>query len=325
MGLPHISAITYQLKKSNFERFTAIGLQKTQCYDDLITDSAAGGTAMATGRKTFRNAIGVDHDTVPVHSILYYAEKNRLKTGVVTNSSIVHATPASFYAHQPFRALTEFIAADLNESNIDFLIGGGKKFFDERRSDGTSLIPSLLQNGYDLFDHESFELYNLPIGSKKKILYFSSDGEPSLPKIGQDYLSIASKKALSYLNKNNLTGFFLVIEGAQIDWAGHGRDEEAMMVRMNYFDQLLKELIRFVKEDGETLLVVTADHSTGELGFSPNSRVDNFEAIFNHNDHTASMVPVFAMGPGAELFKGIYENTELFFKMMKIMKWEEEL
>ena len=325
MGLPHISTRVYNKRKSAFELFRDIGFQKTHCFDNLITDSAAGGTAMATGHKSFRNAIGVDADTNSVNSILYHAHQNHLKTGIVTNSSIVHATPASFFAHQPFRALSEPIAKDLVDANIDFIIGGGQKFFDKRRTDRMSLLPALQAKGYELYDYGDYTVDNFPIHSKKKIIFFSASGEPSMPGLGQEYLTTATKKAINYLDRDNTSGFVLMIEGAQIDWAGHGRDEEAMLVRMEYFDDMLKNLIKFVQADGQTLLVVTADHSTGELGFLDNSRVGDFDVKFNSNDHTASMVPVFAMGPGSERFKGIYENTQLFYKMMSLMKWDRKI
>ena len=151
MGLGQISASVYATKKKQpFELFQNIGLQKTHAYDNLITDSAAAATAMASGEKTYRNAIGVTKDTIPCITILEEAEVKGLATGLVVSSSIVHATPAGFFGHQKLRSFSEYLAIDLVNSGADFLVGGGKQYFVKRATDDRNLLEELEEKGLSL-------------------------------------------------------------------------------------------------------------------------------------------------------------------------------
>ena len=148
MGIGQITAGMYATGNTlNLESFPVVGLQKTHAYNDLITDSAASATAIACGVKTYNGAIGVNKDTLPIKTIIEEAEENGLRTGLVATSTIVHATPASFIAHQPMRNMYEFIADDILASDIDLLIGGGLKYFNSQRMRGRSLLPKLRQRG----------------------------------------------------------------------------------------------------------------------------------------------------------------------------------
>jgi len=153
MGLAQITAGIYDNNNFlNFEKFPVTGLMKTHSYDNLVTDSAAGGTAMACGVKTYNNAVGVDKDGIPVRSILEQAEEKEMTTGIVVTSALVNATPATFMAHQKLRAFSEPIAEEIANSGVDFLVGGGKKYFDRRNSDERNLVKEMEAKGYQIED-----------------------------------------------------------------------------------------------------------------------------------------------------------------------------
>ena len=325
MGLTQITAGMYANNNTLYlEEFPVVGLQKTYAYDNLITDSAASATAMACGVKTYNGAIGVNSDTVSVVSILEQAEAKGKKTGLVATSTIVHATPASFIAHQPLRKMYDEIATDFLKTDIDFFLGGGKKYFDGQREDETSLIPALEAKGYTVGDMASSELEDMDVMAAEKFAYFTANDSPIPVDAGRDYLTEASKKATAFLDAKSTDGFFLMIEGSQIDWGGHANETNYIVTEMKDFNQTIGAVLDFAKADKETLVIVTADHETGGFAINPTSRMDSIAGAFTSTYHTATMVPVFAYGPGSEAFSGIYENTEIYDKMRSAFKFEKE-
>ena len=325
MGLSQITAGMYANgNELELEKFPVIGLQKTYASDDLITDSAASATAFACGVKTYNGAIGVTPDKQPVSTILEEAEKNGLLTGLIATSTIVHATPASFIAHQPLRNMYEEIAADFLKTDIDLFIGGGKKFFDEQRADGVSLIPTLIDKGYTVSSLLDKEVSDINFRSAKKIAHFTANDAPVPAALGREYLTEASTKAASFLKRKKTNGFFLMIEGSQIDWGGHANDTKYIVTEMIDFNKTIGAILKFAKKDKETLLIITADHETGGFAINPDSRMDSIAGAFTSDYHTGTMVPVFAYGPGAELFSGIYENTAIYHKMRAAFGFEKK-
>ncbi len=322
MGLTQISAGMYSNgNKLHLERFKAIGLHKSYSGDNLVTDSASGATAFSAGLKTYNGAIGVDMDTLPHQTILEMAEERGYCTGMVATSTIVHATPASFIAHQPLRKMYEEIAADFLKTEIDFFVGGGKKFFDRREKDERNLYQELENKGYFVSDYfkKDFDKIN-PNPSGPNFAYFTSDVDPLPVSQGRDYLNDASKKACSFLSeraKNKEQGFFLMIEGSQIDWGGHANNSDYIISEMIDFDETIGSILDFAEADGNTLVIVTADHETGGYAINPGSKMDSLVTGFTTDYHTATLIPVFAYGPTAEDYMGIYENTAIFDKMKK--------
>jgi len=318
MGPTQVSAaIIANGNRLNIERCTYAGYSKTSSADNLITDSAAGGTALATGKKTNNSVLGLDAQGERAVSILEIAEQNGKMTGLLVTSSITHATPASFYAHQPSRKLDENIAMDLLSSDVDLFMGGGKRFFAER-SDSLNLIDSLKARNY----HIARDVTDIP-ESASKVGLFIAKGQPKSVLEGRgDFLPQATEAALNFL-KNSETGFFLMIEGSQIDWGGHSNNFEQVLAEMKDFDDAIGKVLDFAEKDGSTLVVITADHETGGLTIPAGKRDGSeMQANFSSTNHTPTMVPVFAYGPGAELFTGIMENTEIFNKMLKAWKAE---
>ena len=325
MGIGQITAGMYATGNTlNLESFPVVGLQKTHAYNDLITDSAASATAIACGVKTYNGAIGVNKDTLPIKTIIEEAEENGLRTGLVATSTIVHATPASFIAHQPMRNMYEFIADDILESDIDLLIGGGLKYFNSQRMRGRSLLPKLRQRGFTISGISDAELVEVDLSRATKFAYFTANDAPIPSTTGRDYLPAASKIATRFLNNRRKKGFFLMIEGSQIDWGGHANDTEYIISEVQDFDRAIGEILDFAKENKETLVIVTADHETGGFAINPLSKRDSIIGAFTSKYHTATMVPVFAYGPGAELFNGIYDNTAIHQKMRQALGFDQK-
>ena len=317
MGLSQISAAMFLNDNHlELEHFPVVGLQKTHAANDLVTDSAASATAMACGVKTYNGAIGVDVNKKPVKSILEEAKANGLAVGLVTTTTIVHATPAAFIAHVEQREMYEEIALELLKTPVDFFIGGGKKYFDRRQMDDYDLYRELQNSGYVVSDYFRKELSEISFDHQKKFAYFTADDDPLPVAQGRDYLPLASRLATGFLDKRGREkGFFLMIEGGQIDWGGHAHDADYIISEVLDFNRAIAEVLQFAREDGKTLVIVTADHETGGFAINPGSTVDSLITAFTTDYHTAVMVPVFAFGPGAELFKGVYDNTAIHTKM----------
>ena len=324
MGLSQVSAALYSNNNQlNLEQFLIIGLQKTFSSDNLITDSAAGASAMACGVKTYNGAIGVNRDTIAVSNILEEAEQHGLATGVITTSTIVHATPAGFLAHQPERKMYEEIAVDLVNSDADLLIGGGKRFFDQRTRDNRDLYRELEDKGYLVSDYFQTEFNELVYTADKNLVYFTANEDPIPFSQGRDYLVPAVQMAPEFLQSRSKKGFFLMIESAQIDWGGHANDLDYLVQETLEFDRAVGEILEFAREDGETLVIVTGDHETGGLSLNLGSQMNKVLGSFTTEYHTGVLIPVYAFGPGAELFGGIYDNTEIYHKMKQAFQFSQ--
>lgn len=320
MGVTQISAGMYMNGNTlNLERCKVVGLHKPSASNNLVTDSAAGATAFACGKKTYNGAIGVDPDKKPVKSILEHAEEKGLATGLVATSTITHATPASFIAHVEQRKMMEEIALDFMKTEVDLFIGGGKKYFDNR-SDKKNLSKQLRENNYHVSDFVTETLNDIEISTDKNFAYFTANDNPLPAYQGRDYIGVAARKSIEYLNKKSGDkGFFLMIEGSQIDWGGHANNSDYIVSEVIDFDNAVKAALDFAEKDGNTLVVITADHETGGYAINKGSTMDSLVTQFTTDYHTADLIPVFAFGPGAAEFGGIYENTAIFDKMMKAL------
>lgn len=322
MGLSQISSSYFSKEtEPNFSRFKSIGFIKTSSGSHLITDSASGATAFSAGVKTYNGAIGVNMDAVSVKNIVEYLSEKEYATGLISTSSITHATPASFFAHVKSRGLAEEIAVELPASDVDFFAGGGKKFFFNRK-DGTSLYNEFVQNKFTI---DTLNLLKSDAISKNKKYGFllAKDGMPKMSEGRGDFLVNATDLALNHLNKNKARGkggFFLMIEGSQIDWGGHANDADYIEKEVLDFDKVIGHVLDFAKADGNTLVVVTADHETG--GYTLASDGNDYNKIkgsFSTGGHSATLIPVFAYGLGENRFSGVYENTEIFTKILELV------
>ncbi len=320
MGLGQISATMFSNKNYlQLERFKVIGLHKPYSADDLITDSAAGATAFAIGKKTKNGYIGVDASQTPHKTILEQADHYGYATGMIASSSVVHATPASFMAHQAGREDYEAIAKDYLHTEFELLIGGGKKYFNRRVSDNDDLLQLFLARGYTVLDYFEHDLMEWELPAAAKLIFFTADGEPLPVSSGRNYLPRATSLGIQFLSQKPSKGFFLMVEGSQIDWGGHANDIDYIISETLDFDAAVKHALDFAEKDENTLVIVTADHETGGLAINPGSSFAKINAAFTTKKHTASLIPVFAYGPGSEMFAGIYENTEIYTKLRKFL------
>ncbi len=317
MGVAHVFAgLTANGGHLFLDNFKHVGFSKTQSSDNYITDSAAGGTALSSGIKTYNGAIGVNPDTVAVKTILEMAENKGMSTGLVSTSAITHATPASYIAHQGSRGSYEDIAADFMKTDIDVFIGGGYKHF-AQRADKRDLTKELQQKGYQVLRNMD-EIAQVKSG---KLAGLTADEHNEVfPKRKMD-LPVSTQTALSILDQNK-KGFFIMVEGSQIDWGAHQNNTVYIVNEMLDFDRTIGKALEFAEKDGETLIVVTADHETGGFALvGGDMKTGMIKGAFTTGGHSGVMVPVFAYGPGAENFTGIMENTDIAKKIMKLLKF----
>lgn len=323
MGIAQITASMYhQGKPLSIERFPVTGIQQVHSADNLVTDSAAGATAFATGSKTNNSALGLNERLESVPTILEMAEQRGLATGLVTTAPIVHATPAAFFAHVPLRGQYEDIAVQLTQSGVDFFVGGGMKYFSQRSQDQNDLIEIMQRSGYLISSVYEQPFATLQPNFNQKFGYFTAMENPPAFSAGRDYLPFASRTATRFLERASDKGFFLMIEGAQIDWGGHKQDFDYLLSELNDFDLAVREVLKFAVKNKETLVIVTGDHETGGLAIQPGSTQDSLIAAFATDYHTATMIPVFAFGPGAGYFRGMYDNTDIFHRMVRALGWQ---
>lgn len=286
------------------------GFVTTQSADDYNTDSAAGGTAFSTGSRTYNGAIGVDEQKKRLPTILEIAERHGKATGLVSSSSITHATPAAFIAHNESRNNYEAIAADFLKTDIDIFIGGGKSFF-ETREDGRNLLQELENKDYRIFDSID-EATNESQGPMA--IFTEEKHNPQWPERGE-IIPEGTEKALKVLD-NNEEGFFLMVEGSQIDWGGHENNTNYIVQETHDFDRAVGKALQFAANDGETLVIVTSDHETGGMSLENGDfETGEITAKYTSGGHTGVMVPLFSYGPGAENFTGVMKNTDIFHKM----------
>jgi len=328
-GLSQVSSAFYFKESSpNYARFKHIGLIKTSSSREDVTDSAAGATAFACGVKTYNGAIGVSDDSTEVRNLVEIAAAENIKTGMIATSSITHATPASFYSHALNRGFSEEIAADLVASEVDFFAGGGLQFFNNR-TDGQNLLHALSEKQFTI-DTTSLNDFATINSSEKAAFLLAKDAMPPIIRGRGNFLSNATELAIQFLSKDD-SGFFIMAEGSQIDWGGHENNAPYLLSELLDFDDAVGRALDFAEKDGNTIVIVTSDHETGGFTLAAKKKItedgieysdySEVEMTFSTIGHTATLIPVFAYGPGSEEFAGVYENTAIFEKILKVTKW----
>ncbi|MCZ4244112.1 alkaline phosphatase [Pedobacter punctiformis] len=313
MGLAQIHAgLMANHGDLNITGMRNIGFAQTNAADAGNTDSAAGATALATGFKTNNRYIGLTPDNLRKTNLVDTLFGYGIKSGVISVGDITDATPAAFYAHQVDRAMSNEIANDLLQSKVEILVGSNQKSFFKNKN--SNLLKQLESKGFQL--NTNMADFGKQFDGKQLVLLPDSATRP-VNKGRGDLLKQSLKHSLEILSKNK-TGFFIMTEGAQIDHGGHANDLPFVVTELHDFDKTVEEALRFADRDGETLVIVTADHETGGLTLlDTDVKKGMIRAEFSTNDHTNIMVPVFAYGPGAEDFKGVYPNDQIFYKIMK--------
>lgn len=270
-----------------FASFPVAGMATTFSASNSITDSAAGGTALATGVKTYNGAIGVDANKERVMSVAERAKRAGKKVGVTTSVSIDHATPAAFYGHQPDRSMYYEIALQLPEAGFDFYAGSGflkpARTFDKK--DAPSIYPIFEQAGYTIA--RGLDEYKAKADDAGKMILMQKEGanSSSLPyaidrREGDLTLAQITESAIDFLSRDNKKGFFLMVEGGKIDWACHSNDPATMVKEVIDMDNAVRVAYEFYKKHPkETLIVITADHETGGLGLGNSNYTLNLKSL----------------------------------------------
>ncbi|TMU84468.1 alkaline phosphatase [Bacillus sp. BHET2] len=320
MGVPYTTGLRYmndnpdtvEMEKTAFDPYL-VGLQTTYPEDEEenVTDSAAAATAMSGGVKTYNNAIAVDNDKSNVKTVLEQAKENGMSTGIVATSEITHATPASYGAHEEQRKSEDAIANDYydeminGEHKIDVMLGGGTDFFER---DDRNLAKQFQNDGYS-YVKSADELKN---DDNKQVLgLFSEVGMDKMIDREEKQPSLAdmTTSALDRL-KTDKDGFFLMVEGSQIDWAGHDNDVVSGMSEMRDFEQAFEKVRDFAKENGETLVIVTADHSTGGISIGADGEYNWDPTPIQAAKHTPDFMAKQIVD-GASVEDTLAENIDL--------------
>jgi alkaline phosphatase len=313
----------------NMGRFTHFGYSVTNSSDALITDSGAGATALSTGRKTYNGAVGVGPDSLPLQTILEKAAASGRRTGMLVTCEVTHATPASFAAHRIDRDLYEDIALDLSVAPLDWLVGGGRNHFVVRQ-DHRNLIDEMRSQRNFRVINQAIDLAKFSSAeSKRPLLSLLWDGPAPRISEGRDLnlMAALTTRACQDLDRPTTfsidSGFFLMIEGSQIDWGGHANDGEYVLTETLDLDRVVGAALDFAQKDGNTLVVLTADHETGGLAINSGTQdAKTMDLAFTTKKHTAALVPIMAYGPGAELLSAMVDNTEIHNRLCRLWSLE---
>jgi alkaline phosphatase len=284
------------------------GLSKTSSFDNYITDSAPGATAFSSGVKTNNRAVGVDHTGRGLTLLPEIIRRRKMKTAIITTGDIRDATPAAFYAHQPERSSFNAILDDLAAAPVDIIMGSCE----------INGLDSTLVKLKTKF-HIVSSIDSVKKNDSRPVLLADKRAGLSVKAGRTDWAQRAFQTAIDKLSQNK-EGFLLVVEGAQIDHGGHANKLSYAVSELLDFDKVIGEAMKFADSNGETLVIVTGDHETGGLTLTGgNYSLRNISGQFSTEDHTAIPVPVFAYGPSARLFDGVYENTAIFSKILQAL------
>ena len=319
MALPQVyAAMLASHEELTFSQFPYIGVVDTHSASNDITDSAAGGTALASDHKTKNGMVGMNPDTLAVKTVLEALAEQGKETGVVVTCYVTHATPATFYAKVPKRSKYEDIAVQMAENPyLNLIIGGGMKHFNQRK-DSINLVERMEKElGWKVYDN----IHDIDVACKKYAVMADADHMPHAADRG-DFLPRAVETALQSLDDAK-NGFFLMVEGSQIDFACHAKDSIWMVDEMMDFNAAIQVALDYAKQKGNTLVVVTADHETGGLTMiDRQGKYTNVEFDYSTGSHTCLPVLVYAYGPGAEQFTGWMQNRDLKGKIMNACGFE---
>ncbi|MDR1414920.1 MAG: alkaline phosphatase [Odoribacteraceae bacterium] len=311
-GLAHLwAAATANGGALNVTTIENTGFLVTAPADDYNTDSAAAGTALATGHKTRNRYIGVDTVGRPLANLTETLSARGIACGIITNDNLTGATPAAFYAHRRERDESDSIARDLLASPLVLAVGGRPRVFTAANAPD-SARGEALRAGF-LLANSIADLQRAP--SDARVICLDRDDA------ARDFRLIESAFApcLRRLSSSP-SGFFLMVEGAKIDAGGHSNNLALCIDEYLSFDRVVGEALRFADVDGETLVIVTSDHETGGLvPLDGNYSAGTMLGHFATTDHTGIPVPLFAHGPGASFFRGFFQNSDLFSRVTRCL------
>ena len=321
MGLSSVSMMQIEggYAPTIFDAAENVALQKTYSADNRVTDSAASGTALATGYKTNNTFVGCTPDGVAVESLMDVAKAQGKATGVVVTTYLQHATPAAFYAHTQNRHNYDVITEQLVESSLDVAIGGGMGFFKEVYK--VQVADVIASNGFSLATE--FSQLEAQAGDSRTLALLA-DWEVGAN--SGSYLADATREALRLLEaRGEDNGFVLMVEGSLIDGMGHANDARAQQLEMQSFMGAVEVAVEYAKAHEGTLVVVTADHETGGLSIVSadanfNLSEQGVEYRWSTKGHSGVMIPIYLYGTASESINGIVENTDIAKTLKGLIK-----
>ena len=342
MSLSQVSS--YRLLKGGpneriaVDRFPISGIVLTHSQDAIVTDSASSATAFSTGKKTNNGALGLDPDNQVLENFTETIDKHGYVSSLISTSEITHATPAAYASHVDLRWKTDEISLQMMDSDVMTILGGGRHFFmteemGGKRSDEVNLLEEINSSHTILTkktDMDSFDHTNqgkvVGLFADEALRDIETPENHSLEPTTSEMLNFALKRSDQF-NQNGCKGFFVMVEGSQVDWAGHANNLDYLKREMADFDDAVKTALDFAKNNQDTLVIVTADHETGGLLIEPATPTNytspevkfSFNTGIGYGSHTGVPVPVYAYGPGSENFTGTLDNTDVYYAMVEAL------
>ena len=309
MGVGAVNAALYanggELTMTNLR---TVGFVRTQSADNFTTDSAASGTAYATGQKTNNGYLGMNPAKEVIPNIPELLAPLGYACGVLSTDDLNGATPAAFFAHQPARGMKDEIWADLPGSSLLFASAGTQATFEGLPFATQEEIRRRYTVVYDPDDDD--------VEDSERLLYLPK----SVNLDRGDYLPATTEMAIEYLSERSRKGFFLMVEGARIDKSEHSNDFPGTVQETLDFDKAIEAAIRFAERDGHTLVIISADHETGATILSKADPQTGYAlGVFASKGHTPMMVPLFAYGPHSREFSGVQENSDVANKILRLL------
>ena len=345
MSLTQVS--TYRLLKGGpneriaVDKFPVSGIVLTHSENAIVTDSASSATAFSTGRKTNNGALGLDEDNKILENFTEIIDRYGYVSSLISTSEITHATPAAYASHVDLRWKTDEISLQMMESNVMTILGGGRHFFlpedlGGRRSDGLNLLEQMESSRMVMTEKKELDSFDHSYLGKVVGL-FADEALRDKEKPENHVFEPSSSEMLNFainrsekFNENGCKGFFIMLEGSQVDWAGHANDLNYLKREMQDFDEAVELALDYATQNPDTLVIATADHETGGLLIESSSPTDytapevkfSFNTGIGYGSHTGVPVPVYAYGPGSENFTGTLDNTDIFYAMLEAVKMD---
>ena len=342
MSLSQVSS--YRLLKGgpneriSVDKLPISGIVLTHSEDAIVTDSASSATAFSTGKKTNNGALGLDQDKQVLENFTEKIDKHGYVSSLISTSEITHATPAAYASHIDLRWKTDEISIQMMDSDVMTILGGGRHFFlpeemGGKRSDGLNLLEQIQSSHMVLTTKAQMDTFDY--SNKRRLVGLFADEALRDKETPENHIfEPTSTEMLNFaINRseqftyNGCKGFFIMVEGSQVDWAGHANDLNFLKREMEDFDDAVKTALDFAKNDQNTLVIVTADHETGGLLIEPATPTNytspevkfSFNTGIGYGSHTGVPVPVYAYGPGSENFTGTLDNTDVYYAMVEAL------
>ena len=308
MGHGAVNAAMYANDGLTMTNLKTFGLVRTQSADNFTTDSAASGTAYATGVKTNNGFVGMNTERERIDNIPEILTPMGYACGVLSTDDLNGATPASFFAHQAARGDKEEIWADLPASPLVFASAGKQSTFEELPLATQEAIRKTFTVVYDPKDPAA--------AASSRLVYLPK----SVHLDRGDYLPATTEMAINYLSQRSKKGFFLMVEGARIDKHEHSNELPETLAETLDFDKAIEAAVRFAEKDGHTLVIISADHETGATIVTGGDLETGFiRAVFASKGHSPMMVPLFAYGPHSRDFGCVQENSDVANKILDLL------